>query len=271
MTKNPESWGMKGAPDSADKRPIRDQVNAEEWQARVELAACYRMVERFGMSDLIANHISCRVPGTHDQFLINPFGMLYDEIDASSLVKIDVEGRTVLNGSGYGVNTAGFVIHAAIQKSRPELACVAHTHTLAGMAVSAMKCGLMPYAQSAIPFLRLGYHDYEGVADDVDEQARLAADMGGFDAMILRNHGLLVGGRTVGDAFSLLYRLERACQVQFMAMSCNTELTAPPPAVMERTFETFHSRRTHDPAFNGDLAWAGLLRRLDRTDPSYRN
>jgi len=151
------------------------------------------------------------------------------------------------------------------------MACVAHTHTLAGMAVSAMKCGLVPHAQSAIPFLRLGYHDYEGVADDVDEQARLVADMGRYDAMILRNHGLLVAGRSVGDAFSLLYRLERACQVQVMAMSCNTELTAPPPAVMERTFETFHSRRAHDPAFNGDLAWAGLLRRLDRTDPSYRN
>ncbi|MDB5861597.1 MAG: class aldolase [Ramlibacter sp.] len=261
---------MEASSATAPPSEVRGQVSAAEWQARVELAACYRLTELFGMTDLIANHISCRVPGTHDQFLINPFGMLYDEIDASSLIKIDVEGRTILNTSGYGVNAAGFVIHGAVHKARPEIACVAHTHTPAGMAVSALKGGLVPMAQTAMPFLHLAYHDFEGIADELDEQQRIVRDLGGNNAMILRNHGLLVGGRSVGEAFSLLYRLERACQVQLMAMASNSELTLPPRQVMERTYAKYQARKD-DPVVNGELAWTALLRRLDRIDPSYRH
>ncbi|MDP3137371.1 MAG: class II aldolase/adducin family protein [Burkholderiaceae bacterium] len=255
---------------NARQRSVREQVSPEEWEVRVELAACYRLTELFGMTDLIANHISCRVPGTHDQFLINPFGLLYDEVNASNLVKIDVHGNTILNGSGCDVNTAGFVIHSAVHMARPEVACVAHTHTLAGMAVSAMKSGLTPYAQTGMPFLHLAYHDFEGIADELDERERLVADLGQHDAMILRNHGLLVTGASIGIAFSLLYRLERACQVQLAALSCNTELSVPPRAVMEKTYQKYRTR-ANDPGVNGELAWGALLRRLDRIDPGYKN
>ena len=209
-------------------KSVREQVSAEEWQARVDLAACYRLTAIYGMTEMIANHISCRVPGTTDQFLINPYGMLYEEIDASCLIKVDVEGNTLLNASDYDVNVAGFVIHSAIHMAKHDMDCVAHTHTPAGMAVSAMECGLLPLAQTSMRFLHIGYHDFEGIADDVDERARLVRDLGDNEAMILRNHGLLVVGRTVPAAFNVLFRLERACQVQIMALSCNTKLTYPP-------------------------------------------
>ena len=206
-------------------KSVREQVSAEEWQARVDLAACYRLTSIYGMTEMVANHISCRVPGTTDQFLINPYGMLYEEIDASCLIKVDVEGNTLLNESDYDVNVAGFVIHSAIHMAKHDMDCVAHTHTPAGMAVSAMECGLLPLAQTSMRFLHIGYHDFEGIADDVDERARLVRDLGDHEAMILRNHGLLVVGRTVPAAFNVLFRLERACQVQIMALSCNTKLT----------------------------------------------
>ena len=209
-------------------KSVREQVSAEEWQARVDLAACYRLTSIYGMTEMVANHISCRVPGTTDQFLINPYGMLYEEIDASCLIKVDVEGNTLLNDSDYDVNVAGFVIHSAIHMAKHDMDCVAHTHTPAGMAVSAMECGLLPLAQTSMRFLHIGYHDFEGIADDVDERARLVRDLGDHEAMILRNHGLLVVGRTVPAAFNVLFRLERACQVQIMALSCNTKLTYPP-------------------------------------------
>ena len=185
-------------------KSVRDQVSPEEWQTRVDLAACYRLTAMYGMTEMIANHISCRVPGTHDHFLINPYGMLYEEIDASSLIKVDLDGNVLFNASDYNVNAAGFVIHSAIHMARHDVDCVAHTHTPAGMAVSAMECGLLPLAQTSMRFLHIAYHDFEGIADDVGERERLVADLGEHEAMILRNHGLLVVGRTIPATFNLL-------------------------------------------------------------------
>jgi ribulose-5-phosphate 4-epimerase/fuculose-1-phosphate aldolase len=251
-------------------RSVRDQVSAEEWDARVNLAAAYRLVALYGYTEMIANHISSRVPGHHDQFLINPYGMLYEEIDASCLIKVDVEGNTLFNQTDYNVNVAGFVIHSAIHMARHDVDCVAHTHTPAGMAVSAMECGLLPLAQTSMRFVHIGYHDFEGIADDLGERERLVRDLGEHEAMVLRNHGLLVVGRTVPAAFNLLYRMERACEVQVMALSCNTKLTIPATEILEKTFDKVKPR-LDKPNRNGDLAWPALLRKLDRVDSSYRN
>ena len=261
---------MAGSPSPAVKvvRTVREQVSPEEWKVRTDLAACYRLVEQFGMTELIANHISCRVPGEPNHFLINPFGLLYDDVNASNLVKVDFDGNIVFRSTDHDVNAAGFVIHSAIHMARHDVDCVAHTHTPAGMAVSAMDCGLLPIAQSSMRFLRIAYHDYEGVADRLDERERIVADLGEHEAMILRNHGLLVAGRSVPSAFTLLYRLERACQTQIMALSCNTALSYPPPEVLQRSYV---KARGNDPIRNGDLGWPSLLRRLDRQDPSYRD
>src|SRR4051812_856396 len=251
-------------------KSVREQVSAEEWKTRVDLAACYRLVALYGYTEMIANHISCRVPGTHDHFLINPYGMLYEEIDASCLIKVDCNGNVLFNASDSPLTAAGFVIHSPIHMARHDVDCVAHTHTPAGMAVSAMECGLLPLAQTSMRFLHIGYHDFEGIADDVEERERLVRDLGDHEAMILRNHGLLVVGRTVPAAFNVLFRLERACEVQVMALSCNTKLIYPPQDVMEETFDKMRSRPDR-PARNGGLAWPALLRKLDRTDPSYRD
>src|SRR5947208_17098966 len=186
------------------------------------------MTAMHGMAEMVANPMPGRVPGTTDQFLINPYRMLYEEIDASSLIKVDVEGNTPFNASDYGVNVAGFVIHSAIHMAKHDMDCVAHTHTPAGMAVSAMECGLLPLAQTSMRFLHIAYHDFEGIADDVGERERLVADLGQHEAMVLRNHGLLVVGRTIPATFNLLYRMERACEVQVMALSCHTRLVHPP-------------------------------------------
>jgi ribulose-5-phosphate 4-epimerase/fuculose-1-phosphate aldolase len=251
-------------------KSVRERVSPEEWQTRVDLAACYRLTAIYGMTEMIANHISCRVPGSDNHFLINPYGMLYEEIDASSLIKIDLDGNIILNGSDYGINAAGFVIHSAIHMARHDVECVAHTHTPAGMAVSAMECGLLPLAQTSMRFLHIAYHDFEGIADDVAERERLVRDLGNREAMILRNHGLLVVGRTIAATFSLLYRMERACEVQVMALSCNTKLVYPPQEVLEKTFDKLKPR-PNLPNRNGELTWAALLRKLDRVDTSYRN
>src|SRR2546430_8682575 len=170
------------------------------------------------------NNISCRLPETPNHSLINPYGMLYEKIDASCLIKVDLDGNVLFNASDYGVNAAGFVIHSAIHMARHDVDCVAHTHTPAGMAVSAMECGLLPLAQTSMRFLHIAYHDFEGIADDVGERERLVADLGNHEAMGLRNHGLLVGGRTIPAAFNVLFRLRRACQVPIIALSCNTKL-----------------------------------------------
>ena len=252
-----------------DLPSLRDQVSSEEWKMRVDLAACYRLVALWDMVDMIANHISARVPGEPDHFLINAYGMLHEEITASSLIKIDLDGAIISKPPfDYGVNRAGFVIHSAIHRERHAVDCVIHTHTPAGMAVSAMKCGLMPMTQTAMRFARVAYHDYEGVAIDLAEQERLVADLGDADLMILRNHGLLVVGPTIPQAFSNIYRAELACKAQIMAMGCNTEIILPAPDVIARTNHLYRPevRRPF-----GILEWPALLRKLDRIDPSYQH
>ncbi|MCX7962122.1 MAG: class II aldolase/adducin family protein [Burkholderiales bacterium] len=247
---------------------LRNKVTEAEWRARVDCAACYRLVALFGMNDLVYNHISVRVPGEEGHFLINPYGYAYEEVTASSLVKVDFDGNVVLDsGTGYGVNYAGFVIHSAIHRARPDVACVIHTHSVAGMAVSALKCGLLPLTQNAMFFADVGYHDYEGPAVDLDEQARLVRDLGSNAAMILRNHGLLTVGATVCEAFVTMHWLERACQAQLAAMACNTELNLPDPKTVALTNERYKPGQRRKIT---ELEWPALLRMLDRRDPSYR-
>lgn len=250
------------------KKSVREQVSAEEWDCRVNLAACYRLMAEFGMTEMIANHISARIPGTTNEFLLNPFGMLYEEITASSLIKVDIDGKILFNATEYDVNQAGYVIHSAVHMARHDVDCVIHTHTLAGMAVSAMETGLLPLAQTAMRFAEIAYHEYEGPALNLDERQRLIADLGDKEAMILKNHGLLTVGASIPECFNNHYRLERACQLQVMTLSCNAKIQLPPDEVVRETQAGFRSgvRRRH-----GLLEWPALLRKLDRTDPSYRD
>jgi ribulose-5-phosphate 4-epimerase/fuculose-1-phosphate aldolase len=248
---------------SSEKR----KLSAEEKAKRVDLAAAYRLVHLFGMDEMIANHISARVPGKEGVFYINPYGMLYEQMHASCFVELDLDGNVVYNPTEYGINQAGFVLHSAVHKARHDVDCVIHTHTLAGMAVSAMKCGLLPLAQTAMRFTDVAYHDYEGVALNLDEQARVVRDLGMREAMILRNHGLLVVGASIAEAFNNIFRLERACQLQVTALSCNTELSMPPRELIEATSHLYQPgvRRRF-----GLLEWPALLKKLDSIDPSYR-
>ena len=198
------------APAIKINKPVREQVSKEEWEARVNLAACYRLMAEYGMIEMVANHISVRVPGSHNEFLINPYGMLYEEMTASSMLKIDLEGNVLFNTTEYGVNQAGFVIHSAVHAARHDVECIIHTHTRAGMAVSSMQCGLLPMTQTGMRFVgHLGYHDYEGPAIDLDEQKRLVRDLGTASTLILRNHGLLTAGTTVCEAFVVMHWLEK--------------------------------------------------------------
>ena len=252
-------------------KSMKDQCSPEEWKARVDLAACYRLVAHYGMSDMIANHISARVPGEPNAFLINAYGMMYEEITASSLIKIDVDGNIIARPDfgdlDYGINKAGYVIHGAIHRARHELACVIHTHTWAGMAVSALECGLLPLTQTAMRFAKIGYHDYQGVVLDAKEEASLLADLGDGEALILRNHGLITVGKTVGEAFNWMHRLELACRSQLAAMATGTRLRPVPPDVVEKTWLNYQpqTRRPY-----GLMEWPALLRMLDRMDPSFR-
>src|SRR5213595_2962526 len=209
-------------------KSVRGAVSAEEWQTRCDLAACYRLVDQYAMTDLIYNHITARVPGT-EHLLINLYGLLYKEITASSLVKIDVEGNIIAKpDTGYSINKSGYVIHGAIHKARPDVSCIIHTHTRAGMAVAAMKCGLLPISQTSIRFEgHLGYHDYEGPAVEREEQERLVRDLGSHNALILRSHGLLTCGPSIPEAFNLMYQLELACRTQVDAMAARTDLVLP--------------------------------------------
>ena len=201
---------------------MKDRCSAAEWQARVDLAACYRLVDLYGMSDMMANHISVRVPG-EETFLINPYGMMYEEITASCLIKVDLAGNVLskpdFGALGYGINKAGYVIHSAVHEARPEVGCVIHTHSWASMAVSALDCGLLPITQTAMRFLKIGYHEYEGVVLNDNEKESLVRDLGQGEAVILRNHGALVVGRTAGETFNWTHRLELACRSQIAAMS----------------------------------------------------
>jgi ribulose-5-phosphate 4-epimerase/fuculose-1-phosphate aldolase len=249
-------------------KPVREQVSKEEWETRVNLAACYRLMHEYGMVEMVANHISARVPGTHNEFLINPYRMLYEEMTATSMIKIDIDGNVLFNATEYGVNQAGYVIHSAVHAARHEVDCIIHTHTLAGMAVSAMKCGIMPIAQTSMRFIDIAYHDYEGVALRLDERERLVQSLGNREALVLRNHGLLTVGASIAECFNNMFRLERACQLQVMTLSCNTELQIPPEEVVKYTNNNMLPgvRRRF-----GLLEWPALLRKLDRKDPSYRD
>ncbi len=241
-----------------------------ELELRQDLAACYRLVALFGWDDLVFTHISARVPGEHDAFLINPYGMLFEEITASSLVKVDPRGEK-LAPSEFPVNPAGFVIHSAIHAARHDVGCVLHVHTNAGVAVSAQKEGLLPLSQIAtLPLSSLGYHDYEGIALRDDEKPRLVRDLGPSSCLILRNHGLLTVGPTVADAFIWMYALQRACEVQIMALSggAGRELVQVDPRILGGVKANLEAVTK---GMGGGIAWPALRRKLDRTDPGYRN
>lgn len=247
---------------------VRDQVSDEEWQARVDLAACYRLIALHGWDDLVFTHVSARVPGPAEHFLINAYGLLFEEMTASTLVKVDLAGRKVMD-TPYEINPAGFIIHSAVHEARPDVGCVVHTHTKAGVAVSAQERGLLPISQvSLFPLASLGYHDYEGVALNPEEKPRLAADLGDKTSLILRNHGLLTAAPTIPDAFLATYVLETACQTQLLAQSAGVELRE-----IDAQIQAGIAAQVKEvtKGLGGKLAWPALLRKLDRLDPSYRN
>ncbi|MCK9512213.1 MAG: class II aldolase/adducin family protein [Pigmentiphaga sp.] len=249
---------------------LQGKVSDEEWRLRVDLAACYRLVALYGMSDLIFTHISLRLPEHltegQEQFLINPYGMYFDEMTASALVRIDMEGN-ILSDTPYIVNRAGFVIHSTIHAVRPDVQCVLHCHTRAGIAVSAQRDGLLPLSQQAsVVLTSLAYHDYEGLAVYDDERARLARDLGDADFLMLRNHGLLTTGTSVAEAFLNMYFFETACQIQLGAQAGGGPLTHVTPEVLEGVCDAVARMGESSPA---GRAWPGLLRRLDRLNPGY--
>jgi ribulose-5-phosphate 4-epimerase/fuculose-1-phosphate aldolase len=251
-------------------KPLRSRVSEAEWQARIDLAAAFRLCDAYGMSDLIYTHISARVPDAPGQFLLNVHGLLFEEVTASSLLKVDLDGTVLYKPEGeYGLHQAGFVIHSALYRARPDINAAMHTHTIAGMAVSALECGLLPLTQTATRFCsRLAYHDFNGPERDPKERDALARDLGAMNYMILRNHGLLTVGRTVAEAFTAMYGIERSCQAQLAAMACNTPLNEMPPAIVQKSIDMY------DPSVirrYGLLEWPGLLRKVDRKDPSYRD
>jgi ribulose-5-phosphate 4-epimerase/fuculose-1-phosphate aldolase len=247
---------------------IREQVSEEEWQVRVDLSAAYRLVALYGWDDLIFTHISARVPGPEHYFLINPYGMMFDEIKASDLVKVDLDGKIVMD-SPYFINPAGFTIHSAVHAARHDALCVIHLHTDYGIAVSVQKSGLLPISQqSVVALASLAYHDYEGLALNDDEKPRLINDLGNKNSLILRNHGLLTVGRTVAEAFLAMFLLERACKIQILAQSGATELSPVAPEIVQRVAQQ------QDAVLVGQgaaLTWPGLLRKLDRVEPSYKD
>jgi ribulose-5-phosphate 4-epimerase/fuculose-1-phosphate aldolase len=264
--------GRTKRPGVLDIPSMKGRCSDAEWQARIDLAACYRLVDLYGMSDMMANHISSHVPDEHGAFLINPYGMMYEEITASSLIKVDVDGNILAQPDfgdlDYGINKAGYVIHSAVHAARPEVACVIHTHSWASMAVSSLACGLLPLTQTAMRFLKIGYHDYRGVVLHEEEQESLLADLGAGEAVMFRNHGALVVGRSVGEAFNWMHRLELACRAQIGAMSCGTPLAPVPRDVLEETWNNYQpgTRRPY-----GLMEWPALLRKLDRMDPGFRD
>lgn len=245
---------------------LKDRVSPDEWQARVNLAAAYRLVALFGWDDLVFTHISVRLPGPDHHFLINPYGMLFEEITASSLVKIDLNGNKV-EDSPWPVNPAGFTIHSAVHAAREDALCVMHTHSINGVAVSAQKDGLLPLSQQSLFVLAsLGYHDYEGVALNEEEKPRLVRDLGSNTFLMLRNHGLLTVGPTVADAFLSMYLFEASCMVQVRAQSGGGALVPVPQAIVDGIQA---QAAVVTKGLGGQLVWPGLLRRLDRRNPGY--
>jgi ribulose-5-phosphate 4-epimerase/fuculose-1-phosphate aldolase len=252
-------------------KSLKGRVSPAEWEARVDCACAYRLVRHFGMDDLIYNHISARIPGT-EEFLLNPFGLLYEEICASALIKVDLAGKVLWQpdwpkGLNYTFNLAGYVIHGAIHDAKPDVHCVVHTHSLAGMAVASLERGLLPMTQTAMRFARVAYHDYEGVVLEMDERKRLLANLGDAEVMLLRNHGTLALGKTVAEAFNNAYRLERACRTQLLAQGANDRLLLPPATVVEKTA---HLYRPEVRRPMGLLEWPAMRRLADRLDPSYK-
>lgn len=249
-------------------RSVRAQVSEQEWQQRVNLAACYRLVAHYHWDDLIFTHISARVPGPEHHFLINPYGMTFDEITASCLVKVDLQGNKVMD-SPFAINPAGFTIHSAIHAAREDAKCVLHVHSLNGVAVSAQKDGVLPISQQSIFVLSsLAYHNYEGVALNEEEKPRLVRDLGNKHFFMLRNHGLLTVADNIPDAFLYMYLFESACQIQVRAQGGRSELIPIHPQIIAGA-QAQAAQVTR--AAGGGLAWPGLLRKLERRDPSFRD
>jgi ribulose-5-phosphate 4-epimerase/fuculose-1-phosphate aldolase len=252
---------------SADTASLQSRVSAEEWQTRVDLAACYRLVAAYGWDDLVFTHITAKIPGVDDQFLINPYGMMFAEITASSLVKIDIDGNK-LDDNPYPINPAGFTIHSAIHAARHDAKCVLHIHSVNGVAVSAQKNGVLPISQQSIFVLAsLAYHGYEGVALNEGEKPRLVSDLGDKNHLVLRNHGLLTCAETIPDAFLSMYIFEAACMIQLRAQAGGGELIQVPQAIIDGAMQ---QSRVVTKGLGGQLAWPGLLRKLDRVDAGYR-
>jgi len=247
---------------------IKDQASKDEWQIRIDLAACYNIVAHYGWDDLIFTHISARIPGPEHHFLINPYGMMFEEMTASSLVKVDINGNKVLE-SEYDINPAGFTIHSAVHAAREDALCVVHLHTKEGVAVSTQKAGLLPISQQSLfPLTNLSYHDYEGVALLEGEKPRLVADLGESNFMILRNHGLLTCAESIADAFISMYILQRACEVQLLAQSGGTELVKVNPNIVGGMQAAV---KQVTKSAGGMLAWPGILRKLDRLGAPYNS
>ncbi len=247
---------------------VRSKVSPDEWQQRVDLAACYRLVAHYGWDDLIFTHISARVPGPEHHFLINPYGMTFDEVTASSLIKVDLEGKKQLD-SPFEINPAGFVIHSAIHAAREDAKCVIHTHSINGVAVSAHPRGIQPISQQSMLVLAsLGYHDYEGVALNDDEKPRLVRDLGDKTFLMLRDHGLLTVASTIADAFVAMYIFESTCMVQLRAQATSPELIPIDPKILAGAAA---QARQVMRGMGGGLAWPALLRKLDRIDPEFRS
>lgn len=247
---------------------VRARVSKEEWDVRVKLAACYRLVAHYGWDDLVYTHISARVPGSDHHFLINPYGVMFEEVTASSLVKVDIEGNVMLD-NGYKINPAGYTIHSAVHAAREDAGCVLHLHTVAGVAVSAQKEGLLPLSQTAMLFTnQIAYHDFEGVALNHDERARIVADLGDKNLLILRNHGTLTVGQDVPAAFTRMFFLERACQMQVAALSAGLDKVNWPS---QEAIDTTEQQGRRGMSKAGQLEWPALIRKLDRIDTSYRD
>lgn len=253
---------------SAGRASRQATIDDDEWQVRVELAACYRLVALYGWSEIIYNHISARVPGTTDQFLVNPFGLMFEEIRASDLIKVDVDGNLIDDADGWGINPAGFVLHGAVHEGRPDLHCIIHCHSIAGAAVSTSPDGLLPLTLESLIFRHtIAYHDFEGITFDPSEKENLLAHMGEAEIMILRNHGTLACGKTIAAAFQHAFFLEKACQIQLAALSQSVAPKCVPQPLVDKVVEQFK------PGFGweqGRREFDALLRKLDRLDPSFR-